>query len=907
MIAVRDTIPTTAVKISTALVSSSIEVVSVNLLLRKPITLCCIYIPPCTDDLQLTEVIKHFSTLINSYPRNSLVLVGDFNLPDINWDTLTASSTASRTFCDFIYDNALLQVVDTSTHSKGNILDLIITNSEDSIRDLVIHSCGHRIISDHFTFTFRLSASAPSSSRSSPIYVYDYPKADYNSLCSFLIDFDFTSCLLSHDVDSVWNSIKSAIYEGINLFIPRVRLRRHQYPRWYTPELRHLSKCLHTLRKKVSKKPTSYLRIKLEQQTSALSDKIQSAKSLYESQLVANCAGNCNSKIYDYIRSLSNNSSIPSTVFLNSSSATTDLEKANLFNSFFHSVYNPSQSGTLPLPSSEPIVSYPSIANISFTELEVFSALSSLDPAKSMGVDRIGSKILKQCASALYIPLHHLFSLSISNHAIPLEWKHHSITPIFKSGERSSVSNYRPVSLLCIASKVLERLIYNYLSKFIISNDIISQFQFGFLKYRSTTQQLLVFLDRVYHILNSNDACDVIYLDFKKAFDTVPHLELLSKIWNIGITGNVWLWIREYLTNRVQHVSINGCNSAILPVLSGVPQGSILGPLLFLIFINDLPQYVRYSLSLLFADDTKCLSPISSILDCQLLQSDLDQLSTWSSEWRLLFNESKCSLLSFTSSSSRNASNLFPYYINNREVVACAYHKDLGITMSNDLSWSKHTTQITCNAYRILGLLRRSFSAISSTATKKRLYVSLVRSQLLYGSQIWKPALIKDIRSLEQIQRRATKFILNDNSLDYKSRLMKLHLLPLMMTLELQDILFFVRSLKQSGLQCSSFNILQYISFSTNPTRSGSHRKLIQPIVKTTRHKNFYFNRFPLLWNSLPPIDLDLSYDAIKRKLKDIFWLSFVHNFNSEFPCTFHFCCPCSNCSVVPKSNFQTL
>ena len=226
--------------------------------------------------------------------------------------------------------------------------------------------------------------------------------------------------------------------------------------------------------------------------------------------------------------------------------------------------------------------------------------------------------------------------------------------------------------------------------------------------------------------------------------------------------------------------------------------------------------------------------------------------------------------------------------------------------MSHDLSWSKHTTQITCNAHRILGLLRRSFSAINNTATKKRLHISLVRSQLLYGSQIWKPALIKDIRSLEQIQRRATKFILNDNSLDYKSRLMKLHLLSLMMTLELQDVLFFVRSLKQSRLQRSSFNILQYISFSTNPTRSGSHRKLIQPIVKTTRHKNFYFSRFPLLWNSLPPIDLDPSYDTIKRKLKDIFWLSFIHNFNSEIPCTYHFCCPCSNCSLVLKSNFQT-
>ena len=317
-----------------------------------------------------------------------------------------------------------------------------------------------------------------------------------------------------------------------------------------------------------------------------------------------------------------------------------------------------------------------------------------------------------------------------------------------------------------------------------------------------------------------------------------------------------------------------------------VPQGSILGPLLFSIFKNDLLQHVRHSLTVLFADDTKCLSPISYILDCQLLQSNLDQLSTWNSDWRLLFNELKCSLLSFASGSSRNISNLFPYYINNCEVVACSYHKDLGITMSHDLPWSKHISRITCNASRILGFLRRSFSATNNTITRKHLYISLVHSRLLYGSQIWKPALNKDIKSLEPIQRRATKLILNDNSLDYKSRLLKLHLLPLMMTLELQDIYFFFISLVQSRLQCGSFDILQCISFSTNPTKSGSHRKLIQPIVKSTRHKNFYFSRLPLLWNSLPPIDLDSSYDTIKRKLKDIFWLSFVHKFDSENPCT---------------------
>ena len=224
-------------------------------------------------------------------------------------------------------------------------------------------------------------------------------------------------------------------------------------------------------------------------------------------------------------------------------------------------------------------------------------------------------------------------------------------------------------------------------------------------------------------------------------------------------------------------------------------QGSILGPLLFLLFINDLPQYVLHSIPLLFADDTKCLSPISSALDCQLLQSDFDKLSNWSSEWKLLFNESKCSLLSF-SSSNCSSSNLFPYYINNCEIISRrpTHHKDLGITMSYDLSWSKHIAQISSKAYHILGLLHRTFSATNSITTRKSLYISLVRSQLLYGSQIWRPVLIKDIKSLEQIQRRATIFILNGHYTDYKSRLLKLHLLPLMMTL---DILFFVRSLKQ--------------------------------------------------------------------------------------------------------------
>ena len=192
-------------------------------------------------------------------------------------------------------------------------------------------------------------------------------------------------------------------------------------------------------------------------------------------------------------------------------------------------------------------------------------------------------------------------------------------------------------------------------------------------------------------------------------------------------------WFHEYLNNRVQHVSINGSNSSILLVLSAVPQGSILGPLLFLLFINDLPQYLLHSIPLLFADDTKMPVPLYHLLLTSTLQSDLNKLSNWSSEWKLLFNESKCSLLSF-SSNNCSSSNLFPYYINNCKITSRTHHKDLGIAMSYDLSLYKHIAHISSKAYHILGLLRRTFSATNSITTRKSLYIFLVCLQLLYGS-----------------------------------------------------------------------------------------------------------------------------------------------------------------------------
>lgn len=694
LIAVKNTIPASSISPNTTS-NNTLEIITVRLTLRKPIILSCIYIPPSPCDSYMNDVISNLTQTIQNNSSTDIIIAGDFNSPDVQWDTLSSTSNSARDLCDFIFDNSLIQLIDQPTHIKGNILDLILTNSNECVANLSIAlTPDNWIPTDHFVITFQLSQTLHQPPVTTPIYVFDFPKANYDGILSYLFDFDYSQCLLSQDVESIWCTIKNSIYNAMTMFIPKVRLRRHQFPCWYTPELRHLSKCLRTCKKRLSRHPTPHLQLRTSNLESEYRRKALLAKSNYESQLVQSFAGSHNARIYDYIRSLSKKSSIPSTVFFNNSYATSDTEKAELFNSFFHSVFTGS---SFSLPSMSSLQLPPScICTISLSASEVFDALSSLDPTKSSGCDGIGPKLIKHCALALYVPLHHLYSVSLSKQCIPNEWKCHSITPIYKSGDKSNVMNYRPISLLCIVSKVLEHLVYNKVSTFIINNNILCHQQFGFRQHHSTTQQLLIFLSNVHRALNNCHQCDVIYLDLKKAFDSVPHQELLLKLWKAGVVGSLWRWFREYLSNRYQNVCINSSNSPMLPVISGVPQGSILGPLLFLLYINDLPSSIVHSETFLFADDTKCLRPISSSNDHFLLQSDLDLLSKWSTEWKLTFNETKCSLLSIISCPSANQSD-HQYLINGIPISSSNQQKDLGVLMSSDLSKSRshHIAKIT--------------------------------------------------------------------------------------------------------------------------------------------------------------------------------------------------------------------
>ena len=279
--------------------------------------------------------------------------------------------------------------------------------------------------------------------------------------------------------------------------------------------------------------------------------------------------------------------------------------------------------------------------------------LQKLQPSKSPGPDNVHPRVLKEVDKSLSKPLLILFQRSIDNGKIPDLWKYANITPIFKKGKRDICSNYRPVSLTCILCKVLESLITNDIIKHMEKYKLFSNKQFGFIHGRSTILQLLHIMDDWTRILDNGGIIDACYLDFAKAFDKVPHNRLLAKVKHYGIEGDLLLWIMAFLSHRKQRVVINGECSKWYPVTSGIPQGSVLGPLLFVLYINDFPNCVSSS-AYLFADDTKIYKVISESNDNISFQDDINSLQTWSDKWQLKFHPVKCKIMGIGDNARHN-------------------------------------------------------------------------------------------------------------------------------------------------------------------------------------------------------------------------------------------------------------
>jgi len=388
----------------------------------------------------------------------------------------------------------------------------------------------------------------------------------------------------------------------------------------------------------------------------------------------------------------------------------------------------------------------------------ILKLLKNINIHKASGPDEIPNRVLQTCASEIAPAITAIFKKSVDSGELPEDWRNANIAPVFKKGDRHTPENYRPVSLTCVLSKLLEHVICRHILNHLDKNNVLTSLNHGFRSGYSCESQLVVTAHDLLSSFDKGKQIDTVILDFSKAFDTVPHSKLIRKLENYGIRGPTLKWITNFLTQRQMCVVVDGDKSRHVPVGSGVPQGTVLGPLLFLCHINDLPERVTSQIRL-FADDCLLYRPINSFKDHEILQNDLNNLQQWATEWGMKFNTKKCYLLS-----SRHKSSYF-YTLNSdilRRVEDTPY---LGITISEDLKWRTHISKTTKRANSTLGFLRRNLRHCPK-ACRKTAYISLVRSKLEYGSVVWDPYLQGDIDRLERIQRSAARFITKD----YQSR-----------------------------------------------------------------------------------------------------------------------------------------
>ena len=378
-------------------------------------------------------------------------------------------------------------------------------------------------------------------------------------------------------------------------------------------------------------------------------------------------------------------------------------------------------------------------------------------------------------------------------------------------------------------------------------NNIICQEQHGFRRHHSCESQLLGLLDDLTDNLEKGKQTDALIMDFSKAFDKVCHSLLVHKLEQYGIIGKVNHWISSFLADRKQAVVVDGVSSSLVPVESGVPQGSVLGPCLFLFYINDLPADLT-STARLFADDTLCHKTITSPADQQALQNDLDLLVAWEQKWLMQFHPEKCQTLRFTRSRNPSANQ---YQFHGHTLSITHEAKYLGVTITEDIKWEPHINNIVNKANKTLGFLRRNLR-VKSQQIKQQAYLSLVRPSLEFASPVWDPFTAKDINKLESVQRRAARWVVNrhrqTSSVD--TMLTHLHWPTLQARRRKARLTAFYKYHTGQLNICSNRRPTK--SPPVKSTRNSHSEAYLRPSCRTQYRQFSFFPRTIAEWNDLP-------------------------------------------------------
>ena len=809
---------------------------------NKKVLVGCVYRSP-NSSLDNNELLYSLLMKDEIQCYNKICIMGDFNFPSAKWDG-TWSGDRNNQFIECIRDAFLIQTVTQNTrHREGQqstMDDLILVND-----DLLISDIKHSAPlgkSDHDVLSFDLYVSTKNNIHTSR-YKYNLAKGNYAKLKEYIVSVDFPSAE-GITVETLWLSIKEAVLFGMDQYIPKLKINEYKKvkPSWMTKKVLRKIKKKHKLYKRYLQTKHGMDYQKYITMRNKCNRQVKKAKKCYENTIAKECRYNPK-KFWKYVQEKTkSNQGVSALKKEDGTYAVSDSEKADTLNDFFPSVFVAESKFNIPNLEKCLKSGYASISEIRVTPEVVRDKLNQLDSTKVQGPDGIPPRVLKELSNELATPLCRLFNLSLETGQLPHDWKSALVTSIFKKGTRSDPGNYRPVSLTCIVCKVLESIVRDVIVTYFNDNNLYSKCQHGFRKGRSCVTQLLQVMEDLTTALDENNYVDIIYLDFRKAFDTVPHERLLQKLGAYGITGCIANWIKNFLANRIQAVRIGESVSRNANVLSGIPQGSVLGPLLFTIFINDLPESI-VSTCKVFADDTKIYNASSK---CVQLQHDLDRLYSWSELWKLQFNVGKCKVLHV---GKRNPKHNYKMRVDDNEtlITVCEEEKDLGVTFDRLLSFDIHIKNCVNKANQMVGLVKRTFSYLDKE-TFGLLYKALVRPHLEYANVIWFPGLKRQSVAIEKVQRRATKLLSECKSMSYKERLSYLGLHSLYGRRVRGDLIQVYKIYK--GLDDIKWSDFFVSPFCTN-TRNSEGKIFINHCF-TNKRKFSFSNRVAKHWNELP-------------------------------------------------------
>ena len=720
---------------------------------RKKMLIGTFYRPPTSPASTLTSIETSIGLACDTN-ISDILIVGDFNLDVLK----RASGNKINSIC---YQFNLYNLIEEPTHffaDSSSCIDLILTSNKNSI---LLSGVGDPFLEQNIKYhcpvfcIFEFCKNVP---KTFTRHIWLYDKGNFNGLRNALSQTDWET--IKHpNIDTYAKQFSEHILNTAKKFIPNKNVTiRETDPPWLTSKIKKMKRKRKRLYDKYMQLRTETNHDNYKMYRNKVTNEIRKSKKSVTDKISSKLR-DTNLQPKDYWRTLKQfikpqqRSSIPP---LNADGIILDddTDKANFLNDYF--TQQTSLDDTHASLPATPLENNSTLNSILITRGEVQEILKYLKVGKAVGPDTISNKLLKELSTPLSSPLCDLFNFSLRRGQFPNSWKEANITPIHKKDDPSDVSNYRPISLLNTIGKVFEKIVHKHVFNFFRDNNILTSLQSGFLPGDSTVNQLVDLYNTFCKALDDGKEVRAIFCDISKAFDRVWHRGLLYKLRRAGITGSLLSWFSNYLQDRKQRVVLPGASSNWSTVQAGVPQGSILGPLLFLLYINDIVVDIQSSIRL-FADDTSLYIIVDDPLGAAVtLNSDLSKIHRWASQWLVKFNPSKSESLLF----SRKVNKLYhpPVTMNYQEVTEVTSHKHLGIYFSNQCTWHEHIEYVKKKAWQRIYIMRRCKFQLDRKSLQT-IYFSFIRPLLEYADVVWNNCTQYEAEDLELIQNEAARIV----------------------------------------------------------------------------------------------------------------------------------------------------